>query len=150
VAAQLPGDFDVIPEQPRSGAERFAHLHTLLTQRRDDKAAVWLVGQLDADSTVVADLLKLLPAGANALNPWQDLRGAAVNVRTDGNELRLSLDVRGRDAAKSAAIAVWLERSLGSAGVVAERRADGDWQQLIARLNADAISKWLPSARRAD
>jgi hypothetical protein len=150
VAAQLPGDFDVIPEQPRSGNERFAHLHKLLTQRRDDKAAIWLVGQLDPESTVIAELLKLLPAGADSLKPWQELGGAALNVRTDGNELRLSLDVRGRDVASTAAIADWIERSLGSAGVVAERKADGDWQQMIARLNADAISKWLPSARRSD
>src|SRR5262245_20140451 len=62
VGTQLPNDFDVIPDPPRAGMERFTHLNALLAERRDDNSVAWLVCQLEPDSTGLPQLLKLAPA----------------------------------------------------------------------------------------
>jgi hypothetical protein len=142
VGTQLPSDFDVIPDPPRSGTDRFTHLHALLAERRDDNATAWLVGELEPDSTVLAQLLKLAPADAIDAKTWQELRGAALALRTQRSDLLLRLDLQARNPAATRAIAERIERSLTDAGAHPKRTADGDWQRLTATLSAEALGKW--------
>ena len=73
-----------------------------------------------------------------------------LSVRPLGADLDASLDLRGSDAAATQALAESIERALGTAGIVATRKVNGEWQQLTARISADAMARLLPSPRKND
>jgi uncharacterized Zn finger protein (UPF0148 family) len=142
LGAQLPSDFDAIPQPPRAGTERFAHLESMFAQRLSPGAAAWLIGELDAETNVVANLEKLFPTMPDEVKPWQHLRGVALSLKVQDDELPFTLDLRARDLDAARTLGDRVERWLGTIGVVVERKVDGDWQRLGGKFTAEAIAKW--------
>jgi uncharacterized Zn finger protein (UPF0148 family) len=142
VGAQLPSDFDAIPQPPRTGTERFAHLDALFAQRLNPGAAAWLIGQLDAETNVVANLENLFPTTPDEVKPWQHLRGVALSLQVQGDELPFTLDLRAQDGDVAKLLGDRVERWLGTIGVVVDRKVDGDWQRLAGKFTAKTIAKW--------
>jgi uncharacterized Zn finger protein (UPF0148 family) len=142
IGAQLPSDFDAVPQPPRPGTERFAQLNALFAQRLNPGAAAWLVGQFDAESNIVANLNKLFPTVPEEVKPWQDLRGVALSLRVQGDEAPFTLDISARDSDAAKSLGDRVERWLGTIGVVVDRKVDGDWQRLTGKFTAETIAKW--------
>lgn len=143
IAAQLPSDFDAIPDEPGRGPQRFQHVGPLLADRLPRNSAAWIVAQIEPDKNAIPAMLALTPLAPADRAVWQNLQSVVLSVRPIGADLDASLDIRGRDAAATQALAETMEKALGAAGVVADRKADGDWQRLTARLSADVIESWF-------
>jgi hypothetical protein len=144
IGAQLPVDFEAMPDEPRTGTARFTQLHALFDERLDDNAAFWLIGQIEPEITVVGEFVKLLPAPADQTEHWKKLRAIVLAVRPESGDIVLTLDIRAADAASTAAIGEWLERSVGASGVVVGLQTDGDWLRLRGRLSVGALDKiWM-------
>lgn len=147
IVAQLPSDFDAIPVTPLRGPQRFQHIGALLADRLPRNSAAWLVAQVEPNKNAIPAMLALTAMPAGDRTAWQNLQAVVLSIRPLGGDLDASLDIRGSDAAATQALAEIIERNLGSAGVVVARKADGDWQRLTIRLNADAIARLLPQPR---
>jgi hypothetical protein len=148
IAAQLPEDFNMVPAVPQPDIHRFtAPLPELLTRRLDPAAQVWLAAFNEPNNAALDFVTGLLPLPPAERDAWSRLAALAVSVRADGPKLVLTVALRGREAASSDALADAVAKSLGAAGVAAERAADGDWRRLTAAADAAALAKWLGSLR---
>jgi hypothetical protein len=148
VAALLPDAFDKIPATPQPDLSRFpAPLPELLRQHVEPEALVWLVAETEPNNPTLAFLTGLLSLPPAERNAWDKLESLAIGVRAEGSKLALSLWLRGRDEPATAALADALERSLGAAGVVAERAKAGDGMRLTATADAAKLAGWVGQMR---
>ncbi len=149
VGAQLPSDFDVVPSMSQPGTQRFARLDRLLIERLPRNAAMWFVAEVEPSNKVLPFLVKMLPWPPAEVAIWEQIRGLVLAIRPAGADFDVTLDVKGGDASATAALASAVERSVGAAGILVQRRDDGDWQRLSARIDGPTLQRWLGAGRGA-
>jgi hypothetical protein len=149
IGSQLPADFDAVPTAPQSGTRRFARLERLLVERLPRNAAMWFVAEVEPSNTVLPFLVKMLPWPKAEVAVWERLRGVVVAIRPVGTDFDATLDVKGSDASATAALGDSAERAVGAAGVMVQRRNEGDWQRLSARIDGPTLQRWLGAGRGA-
>ena len=135
--------FDKLPPQRNPSYGRFpAPLPELLRDRLNPAALIWAVLHIEPDDATAAALIGLLPLPADERAACADLRDLTVSLRADGPRVTLAVQARGRDSAAADRFGDVVEKSLGAAGVLIERKKDGDWLRLAADLDAEALGKW--------
>jgi hypothetical protein len=148
IVTLLPRDFDKLPAAVRPGVSRFADpLPDLLVRRVDPAALVWLAAYAEANNDALGFVTGLLPLPPAERDAWARIEALAVSVRADGPKLVLTAALRGRDVATSDALAAAIVKSLATAGLTAERTADGHWRTLTATADAAALANWLTGLR---
>jgi hypothetical protein len=135
IAALLPEDLDRVTAKPQA-----APLPELM-ERLDPAAMAWLVAKLDATNPAFGFAMPYLPPAEH--DARTKLEALAVSIRPDGSKLTLTVQLRGKDAASGEVLAKAAADSLTKIGVTAERKLDGNWQNVTATAEAENLAGWL-------
>jgi hypothetical protein len=149
VATQLLDDIDKVPAQPRTATARLPGLMpTLLKQRIDPAAIIWLAAHAEPKNAALGLMSGLLPLPPAERDVWGRVESLAVSIRADDTKLVFTAALCGQDSATSEALAGAVTKSLTANGVSVETAADGNWHTLTASADGHVLAKWLDALRK--